>query len=214
MLDLGNLMWDLGRLDQAEQLTRQGLEARRRVLGGDDPDTLASLTQLGRVLVARGQLDEAERCLDETLARIRQRMGEGGAGSYKALIGIGELRYRQGRVADAEPLLRQGIEGYVKAAGETRLTTVNARVTLAQVLRAQARFPEAEEQLLRAESVCPSALGVSSARHRDCIELLGSLYEAWNTIAPGKGHDAKAAEWKGKLEALSAPAPVEPEGKS
>ncbi len=32
------------------------------------------------------------------------------------------------------------------------------------------------------------------------------LYEAWDKADPGKGYDAKAAQWKARLDALT-PAP-------
>jgi hypothetical protein len=39
--------------------------------------------------------------------------------------------------------------------------------------------------------------------HKDtlvCVQGLIDLYTAWNAAEPGKGHDAKAAQWKAKLE--------------
>ena len=38
------------------------------------------------------------------------------------------------------------------------------------------------------------------------------LYTAWEIAEPGKGHDAKAAAWTKKLEALPAPATNTPAG--
>ena len=38
-----------------------------------------------------------------------------------------------------------------------------------------------------------------------CVQGLIDLYTAWDKAQPGKGYDAKAAEWKAKLEAASAP---------
>lgn len=36
------------------------------------------------------------------------------------------------------------------------------------------------------------------------------LYESWDKAEPGKGHDAKAAEWKARLEAVTPPAEPAP----
>src|SRR5262245_47427142 len=45
--------------------------------------------------------------------------------------------------------------------------------------------------------------GSSSGRPRNPVErnsfAIGALYTAWDKAEPGKGYDAKAAEWKGKL---------------
>jgi hypothetical protein len=35
---------------------------------------------------------------------------------------------------------------------------------------------------------------------------LRRIYEVWHTAEPGKGYDAKAAEWRAKLDALNAEA--------
>ena len=34
---------------------------------------------------------------------------------------------------------------------------------------------------------------------RSCTQALVDLYAAWHIAEPGKGHDAKAAQWKAKL---------------
>ena len=51
---------------------------------------------------------------------------------------------------------------------------------------------------------------------RDCIQAIVDLYTAWNTAEPGKGYEAKAAEWKRKLDKLVAAShdPVEPKPSS
>ena len=49
-----------GKLDEAEPLLRQVMDALRRVLGPEHPDTLASMSGLALVLQARGKLAEAE----------------------------------------------------------------------------------------------------------------------------------------------------------
>ena len=69
------------------------------------------------------------------------------------------------------------------------------------------RFSEAERELLEAQRVLSSAKGVRPDSLKDCIEALGSLYTEWNKAEPGKGHDAKSAEWKAKLEAIKPAAP-------
>jgi hypothetical protein len=40
----------------------------------------------------------------------------------------------------------------------------------------------------------------------ECIRALIDLYAAWHAAEPGKGYDAKAAEWRKTLDAASAPA--------
>lgn len=42
-------------------------------------------------------------------------------------------------------------------------------------------------------------------RRREALERVVRLYEVWDKIKPGKGYDAKAAEWKTELEPTSLP---------
>jgi len=47
---LGEVLQDQRQSKEAEELYRQALAGRRKMLGEDDPDTLASVNDLGRVL--------------------------------------------------------------------------------------------------------------------------------------------------------------------
>jgi serine/threonine protein kinase len=75
------------------------------------------------------------------------------------------------------------------------------------------RFALAEANLLEAHPIYVAAKGVGRT-HKDtleCVQALVDLYTAWDTAEPGKGYDAKAAEWRAKLPAAE-PA-VEPADK-
>ena len=94
------------------------------------------------------------------------------------------------------------------------------RLKLGRALAGLNRFTEAEPELIESERVLSTAQGVPPGRHKQCVEELVKMYESWDKAEPGKGHDAKAAEWKAKLDAMPAaappsapPAPPKPEGK-
>ena len=59
-----------GRLEDAEALSRETLEATRRVMGAEHPQTAATAYDLARVLARRGKQDEA-------LDLIRQALDHG-----------------------------------------------------------------------------------------------------------------------------------------
>jgi hypothetical protein len=44
----------------------------------------------------------------------------------------------------------------------------------------------------------------SHSRFARRFQALIDLYTAWHTAEPGKGYDAKAAEWKARLDAAKA----------
>ena len=41
-------------------------------------------------------------------------------------------------------------------------------------------------------------------RLRDAIERIINLYDAWHAAEPGKGYDARAAEWRAKMSSEQA----------
>ena len=47
--------------------------------------------------------------------------------------------------------------------------------------------------------------GLPAAGQKDCFRALAALYSSWNEASPGRGYDAKAAEWQRKLDAVSTP---------
>src|SRR5262249_39316738 len=65
-----------GRLGEAEALYRELLATRRRVLGGEHPDTLEGTNALGNVLAREGKLSEAEQLHREVLPAAARVFGE------------------------------------------------------------------------------------------------------------------------------------------
>ncbi|KAI1086055.1 hypothetical protein F5B19DRAFT_498713 [Rostrohypoxylon terebratum] len=53
----------LGKYNEAEQLCRQTLELRERVLGKENPDTLSSMNNLANVLDKQGNTKRQSRCI-------------------------------------------------------------------------------------------------------------------------------------------------------
>lgn len=63
------------------------------------------------------------------------------------------------------------------------------------------RFTLAESNLLEAHPIYVAAKD-RGPTHEDtvaCVRALVDLYTAWDKADPGKGYDAKAAEWRAKL---------------
>jgi hypothetical protein len=63
-------------------------------------------------------------------------------------------------------------------------------------LRDLGRYAQAQEHLLRAEPF----LRTAQSTHAECVEDIVKLYDAWHTAEPDRGYNAKAAEWRAKLE--------------
>jgi tetratricopeptide (TPR) repeat protein len=67
---------DLGRYEQARDLSADTLARRRTVLGDDHPDTLRSANALGYALHAMGEHRRARHLYEDSLARSRRALGD------------------------------------------------------------------------------------------------------------------------------------------
>ena len=60
-------------------------------------------------------------------------------------------------------------------------------------------YAPAEGTLFEAHRLLADGFGEDHERTRKCVERLADLYDAWHAAEPGKGYDAKAAEWREKF---------------
>jgi hypothetical protein len=58
--NLGSVLDNQGKYEEAEAMHRRDLLGLEKVLGPEHPDTLTSVSQLGSVLDDQGKYDEAE----------------------------------------------------------------------------------------------------------------------------------------------------------
>ena len=68
MHQVGFLLYNQGKYDEAEPLWREALAGKRATLGDTHPSTLTSINNLGNLLQAQGKRDEAEPLLREARA--------------------------------------------------------------------------------------------------------------------------------------------------
>jgi hypothetical protein len=76
----------------------------------------------------------------------------------------------------------------------------NFRISLGSALAAVDRRAEAQDQLLDAERTLSISRSAPPEPYRACLGELAGLYQSWHKAEPGKGYDARAAEWKGKID--------------
>ena len=110
MSSLAAVYDEVGKLDQAERLWREVLEARRRT---DSPRSVATagvLAALGTNLLKQAKFTEAEPPLRDCLA-IREKEIPTGWSRFNALSLLGAALLGQRDFSRAEPLLLEGYEG-------------------------------------------------------------------------------------------------------
>ncbi|MFH0980386.1 MAG: tetratricopeptide repeat protein, partial [Planctomycetota bacterium] len=202
---LAKVLRGQGKLDEAERYYREALAGYRSAGGDDHPNTLATMTELAWLLGDRGKFQEAERLLREALAIRRKQQPRDDNAVDRLLAWRGMMLNGLAQYPEAEAVLRECLAIRQNTLPEDHWAIFNAMSMLGESLAGQGKFGEAQPLLLDsyvklhedAEAI-PEAY--RTMRVREALERIVDLYDAWHEAEPGEGYDAKAAEWRAKLE--------------
>jgi eukaryotic-like serine/threonine-protein kinase len=208
ILDLGGLLTDEGKLSEAEPYLHEAVETSSRVLGDKDPTTIYAIDAMGILLQEQGKLGEAEPYFRDALEKSRRAQGERGPSTEATIGHMGALLVAQHKYTDAEKLLAP-FEAEARGASTGYFTSSHAMILLdlGKARTALGEFAAAEADLLEARPAF-NIKRVNTNATRECTVALVDLYNTWNIADPGKGYDAKAAEWKRKLAEFDSPRPA------
>ncbi|MBX3362218.1 MAG: serine/threonine protein kinase [Phycisphaeraceae bacterium] len=101
---------DLGLDGEAVALQERVVEARRRLLGEDNTETVKSIGNLGVYQASLAMHKEAEANYREALERGRRVRGEDDPETMVYLANVGSILVQTGRFDEAEPVLREALE--------------------------------------------------------------------------------------------------------
>ena len=103
MNNLANVLREQGQWQEAEQMHREVLEVRRRVLGQEHPDTLASMSNLAIVPPrARPMAKEAEQMHREVLEVQGRVLGQEHPRTLASMNNLANVLREQGQWQEAE----------------------------------------------------------------------------------------------------------------
>jgi non-specific serine/threonine protein kinase/serine/threonine-protein kinase len=196
---LGSVLADKSQLFEAEQAFRQVVEGNRGLYGDDHPSTLNSFDSLGEVLLAQGKLSEAEPYVVESF-EARRLAGYEHPRSLDSIRNLGVLRREQGRSVEAEALGAEPVQRGRVLLGDHVWRRGAILFEYGRTLLTMDRFAGAEPYLLESAAILTNSLGSAHRRTINATQALAELYESWDAAEPGKGYDAKAAEWRARLE--------------
>ena len=110
MANLANVYADQGRWKDAEELAMQTIEARKRVLAPEGPDTLVSMANLALIYKAQGRFLEAENLYVQVIGAQQRMLGPEHSATQTSLNALKAIYVEQGRGEEAEELAKQAME--------------------------------------------------------------------------------------------------------
>jgi len=140
---MGRVYSSLGLYSQAAGLLERAVLTRKRVLGPDHADTLASMDAVAYVYWHQERFDEAEKLYREALQILRRTVGPDRPESIEALNNLGRMMVQQFR-SDAIPVLSEALERARRVLGPDHRVTVQSTKNLAMAYSTDGRHKEAE----------------------------------------------------------------------
>jgi tetratricopeptide (TPR) repeat protein len=165
-LDVGGLLREKGRYNEAVIPYRRALEGYEKELGVRHPATLTRVSNLAGVLQAQGRYEEAEKLNRRALEGYEKELGVHHPHTLTSVNNLASVLRDQGKYEEAEKLNRRALEGREKELGGRHPHTLTSVNSLALVLQAQGKYEEAEKLNRRALEEREKELGV---RHPDTL---------------------------------------------
>jgi len=144
MQTMGEVYGSLGLYPQAQSLLTRAVDIRRRLRGPRNPETLTSMSSLGRNLFDSGRYAEAEKLDRDTLDIRRRVLGPEHPDALASMNNLAIVLNREGRFAEEEKLDRETLDIKRRVLGPEHPDTLTSMHNLAMVLDDEGRHAEAE----------------------------------------------------------------------
>ena len=180
--NLGLLLQDTNRIEEAEPLMRVALEINKAAYGEKHPTVAIGLNNLAMLLKATNRAEEAEPLMRRALAIDHASYGEHHPAVAKDLSNLGLLLQDTNRIEEAEPLMRVALEINKASYGGHHPTVAIGLNNLAMLLKATNRIEEAEPLMRRALEINEASYGEQHPAVARDLNNLATLLKATNRI--------------------------------
>jgi serine/threonine protein kinase len=182
---LGVLQRELGNLVVAEQLLREGLAARRQVVGQDE-DIAVTLVELARALKDLGRDAEAEAPAREALAIRTRVFGDEHRETATSKSELGALLRDRGDLEGAEKLLRENVDTTERALGRDHPNAGASKGSLGNLLIAKGDAIGAEALLRENVRVMSVVFGEAHTEYALALPSVAGALEAQGRLAEAR----------------------------
>ncbi|KAG8718742.1 hypothetical protein FRC09_012178 [Ceratobasidium sp. 395] len=167
-----------GQWREAEKLWVKVVDARKRALGEQHPDTLISMSNLALTYEYQGRWDEAEALQLQVLDAEKQISGERHPSTLNSMNNLAMTYQSLGRLDEAETLLIQVLEARKQVLGERHPDTLVSMNNLALAYDSQGLWDEAETLHTQALDARKQVLG---ERHPDTLGSMNNLASTYES---------------------------------
>ncbi|MCZ6692159.1 MAG: serine/threonine-protein kinase [Planctomycetota bacterium] len=175
---IGGVYLGLHFYEEAEPHLRRAHEIAEAEYGGEHPDTIIALIQLGLNLDYLNRREEAVPLLRRGLVLARRNLGEDHLSTIAAIHNLAHALQVEGELEEAEALFREAVERGTKVSGsENALPVVQSMAGLGSLLKELGRPSEAESILRQAVEASRSSVNPESQAGIAALGNLGQLME-------------------------------------
>jgi tetratricopeptide (TPR) repeat protein len=137
--------WARGYYFEAERMCEKSARVLRKILGGEDVETLYSLGILALTYQNQGRWKEAEELFVQVMETSSRVLGQKHPHTLTSMANLASTYRNQGRWKEAEELDVQVIETSSRVLGQEHPHTLTSMANLASTYRNQGRWKEAEK---------------------------------------------------------------------
>lgn len=157
--NLGAVLRDEEKFEEAEMWIRKSLIGRENLLGPTHKDTLYSATHLALVLSLMGRLDEAEQGSRRAVAGSEMAVGPDHHLTCLCVHTLGRILLLQGHYEQAAEECRRALDGFTKVLGRGDRGALRCLQSLALIEECQGKYAEAEALLAQVVEGNTKAIG-------------------------------------------------------
>ena len=179
---IGTVYHNLGLFSRATMLERESMEIRKRILGPDNPETLAVMSDVANDFIDEGQLAEAVKLSREVSDRQRRTLGPENPQTLATMNHLGDALFEQGHWDEAEKIYRELIPLARRVLGPENQDTLTDISNLALCLNHQGHYAESEKLDREVLDIRRRVLG---AEHPDTLLSMNNLaYDLYREHRP------------------------------
>jgi eukaryotic-like serine/threonine-protein kinase len=173
---IGQTYIDLGLHPEARTQFERALEIRRRVLGAEHPDTLATMNSLAIVDDLEGNHAEAEALLSQVLESRRRALTPENPATLASMNNLANVYIDEGKYPQAEALYRQTLEIRRRVLGPEHLDTLKSINNLARIYYSEGKYAQAEPLDIQTLEIMRRTLGSEHPATLGSMESLANVY--------------------------------------